>query len=187
MNAGTAIVILAGGRATRFPGKLACDAGGLPLLERVYQNARETGLPVYLAGSAPLLPGFAEALGAPVLPDRWPGGGPLRAIVSACERIEHERVYVLAGDAPDVRRDVFDALASAWAAGDDALVPVHDGVTEPLAALYRRAPALREGRALLDSGDESVRALVARLRGRPIALAQKYFANVNTPADLSAL
>ena len=184
MNAGTAIVILAGGRATRFPGKLACDAGGVPLLERVYRNARATGLPVYVAGSPPLLPTFAGALGAPLLPDRWPGAGPLRAIVSACAGLDCERVFIVAGDVPDVGRDVYDALSSAWDDAGDAVVPEHDGRIEPLAGLYRRDAALREGRALLDSGDESVRALVARLHGRRIALASGYFGNVNTPADL---
>ncbi|HKU81031.1 MAG TPA: NTP transferase domain-containing protein, partial [Candidatus Tumulicola sp.] len=162
MSAGTAIVILAGGRATRFPGKLACDAGGMPVLGRVYRNALATGLPVYVAGSAPLLPPLAAELGAPLLPDRWPGGGPLRAIVSCCERLEHERVFVLAGDAPNVTGDVFDALARAWADGDDAAVPAHDGRIEPLAALYRRRAAARSGRALVGSGDESVRALAER-------------------------
>lgn len=184
MKAGTAIVILAGGRATRFPGKLACDAGGTTMLERVYRNVRDIGPPVYIAGSTPLLPAFVDTLGAPVLADRWPGAGPLRAIVSVCERIEHDRVFIVAGDAPNVGRAVFDALSNAWRDPDDAVVPEHGGRLEPLAGLYRSAAAVREGSALLDSGDESVRALVARLRGRKVAMAERYFGNVNTPYDL---
>ena len=184
MNAVTAIVILAGGRSTRFPGKLESDAGGSPMLERVYRNASATGLPVYVVGSAPLLPALALELGAPVLPDRWPGAGPLRAMVSACERVEHQRVFVLAGDAPNVGREVFDALATEWSQSDDAVVPEHHGRIEPLAALYRRTAVVREGRALVDSGDESVRTLVGRLRARRVVLPSGYFDNVNTQRDL---
>ena len=42
-----AVVILAGGEATRLPGKLALDVGDVPLLVRVYRNVspeRETWL-----------------------------------------------------------------------------------------------------------------------------------------------
>jgi len=48
-----AVVILAGGEASRFPGKLESDAGGGPLLLRVYRNVRDIG-PVFISANEPL-------------------------------------------------------------------------------------------------------------------------------------
>ncbi len=180
----TAVVILAGGRATRFPGKLERHVDGEPMLLRVYQNVRATGLPVYVAAGAPLPDALATRLDAPVLLDRWPYAGPLRALLSACEALPHARVFAVAGDEPRVGTEVFAALDDAWQPELEAAVPEHDGRIEPLAALYSRAAFVREARAAIDRGDEAMHALVERLRSRFVPLSEAYFVNVNTAADL---
>ncbi len=179
-----AIVILAGGLATRFPGKLERPLDGEPILMRVYRNARATGLPVYIAGSERFTPSIAGKLPAPMLIDRWPGGGPLRGLLSACESLRHERIFALAADEPRVDADLLAALAAAWQPGDEAVVPRHDGRIEPLAAFYLRGALVREAGALLAQGNASMHALVERLRTRFATAAASYFTNVNTPEDL---
>lgn len=180
----TAIVILAGGRATRLPRKLEQNVGGEPMLVRVCRNARATGLPVYVAGSAPFVPPPVVRLDAPLLSDRWPGAGPLRALLSACEKLAHARVFALAGDEPLVTAELLLSVANAWEEGIEAVVPRRGDAIEPLAALYDRAAVVREARAALQRGDEGMRSLVGRLKARFVPVAATYFANVNTPADL---
>ena len=77
-----AVVILAGGAATRFPGKLDRDVDGMPMLVRVYERVRGERQ-VYVAGHG-FSAGTDALLQCPVLLDRWPGRGPLAAFVSAC-------------------------------------------------------------------------------------------------------
>ena len=179
-----AVVVLAGGRSTRFPGKLERHIGGQSMLERVIGNARETGLPVYVSGSRAFSPAVAQHLNVPILEDRWPGGGPLRALVSACARLECERVFALAADEPLAGAPLFCALADAWQAEDEAVLPRHGMHVEPLAALYSRDALLREGNALVARGDVAMHSLVERLRARFVAVTGAYFANVNAPEDL---
>jgi molybdopterin-guanine dinucleotide biosynthesis protein A len=181
---GDAVVVLAGGRATRFPGKLEQCIGGKSMLERVIGNARETGLPVYLSGSRAFSPAIAQRFNLPVLDDCWPGGGPLRALFSACGALACERVFALAGDEPLASARLFRTLDDAWQSGDEAVVPRHDMRSEPLAAIYSRAAFLREGGALLARGDAAMRSLLERLRARFVSVDGAYFTNVNAPEDL---
>ncbi|MGA8532524.1 MAG: molybdenum cofactor guanylyltransferase [Candidatus Tumulicola sp.] len=178
-----AIVLLAGGMATRFPGKLAQPIDGEPMLQRVYRNARATGLPVYVAGSVQFGPAGAARPDAPILADRWPGGGPLRALFSACQSIAYARVFALAADEPQVGPALIRRLVAAWRAGDEAVVPVHGKRIEPLAALYVRNAVLRETGALLADGNESMRALLNAIQARLVTVSPSHFANVNTPGD----
>jgi molybdopterin-guanine dinucleotide biosynthesis protein A len=177
-----AIVILAGGAATRFPGKLEHAIDGTPLLLRVYERLRGTR-PVYVAGN-----GFASDVDArldcPVVVDRWPGRGPLAAFVSACGAIDAPRVFAIAADLPNVDAALLDELERALEPGDEAVVPEHGGRTEPLAALYDRISVLENGYALLEEGRGAMHELLDRLRVRFVPLASERFVNVNTPADL---
>jgi molybdopterin-guanine dinucleotide biosynthesis protein A len=182
-----AIVILAGGRATRFPGKLEQLVDGEPMLLRVYSNARATGLPVYVAAGADLPPSIAAHLDVPLLTDRWPHGGPLRALLSACEQLAHARVFVVAGDEPRVAADAFETLADAWRQDLEAVVCEHDGRIEPLAALYSRAAVLREAPAAIASGRDAMHALIERLASRRVRVSSTCFVNVNTPEDWARL
>lgn len=182
----TAVVVLAGGRATRFPGKLAREVAGEPMLQRVCRNARATGLHVYVCGSDEFSPAIARGLGDAMLLDRWPGGGPLRALASACAALAYVRLFALAGDAPAVDAPLLQKLDAARQHGDEAIVPRHGAQLEPLAALYERGAVLREAPALLASGRPSMHALLDRLQTRVVDVPGQWFANVNAPADLAA-
>ena len=77
-----AIVILAGGRATRFPGKLEAPLDGEPLLARVYHHVRDIA-PTMIAGRDTFSGTLDALLDCPIVVDRWPDRGPLGGLLSA--------------------------------------------------------------------------------------------------------
>ena len=93
-----AVVILAGGRATRLPGKLERMFAGRTLLERVYRNVREFA-PVIVAGAGSFNDSIDAMLDCPIVIDRWPGRGPLAGLLSASAEISAEYMFAVAGDA----------------------------------------------------------------------------------------
>jgi molybdopterin-guanine dinucleotide biosynthesis protein A len=182
-----AVLLLAGGRASRLPGKLARMAGSQPLLLHAYRNACALGWPVFVAGKGSLPAEIDAQLECPLLVDRWSGGGPARALLSACDAIRQPRILALAGDAPFAGPEALSAVAGAWRDGDEAVVPVHDGRCEPLAAVYARSALLRETFTFLRQANVAMHALIDRMKTRFIELPGSYFLNVNTPAELAAL
>jgi molybdopterin-guanine dinucleotide biosynthesis protein A len=181
------VVILAGGEATRLPGKLFLEAGDVPLLVRVYRNV-SAGRPAMLSCKG-TLPGEVDALiDAPAVVDRWPLRGPLSGLLSTMSELATPWVFAVAGDAPFVDAAFIDGLERAIEPGDEAVVPRHarDGRTqiEPLAAFYAREAFLREGLPVLLGGNGALRAVIDRLRTRYVDVADAHvFANVNTAAD----
>lgn len=183
---GLAIVILAGGRATRFPGKLDAWIAGKPLLAHVYDRMREIA-PVTIAGRGTFSAELDERLNCPIVVDRQPDLGPLGGVLSACNAVRAAYVFVVAGDSPNVDAAVVHALREAWHDGDEACVPEHGGHLEPLAALYDREALLREAAAAIESADRSMHGVVSRLRARRVPLDERYFLNVNTAADAARM
>jgi molybdopterin-guanine dinucleotide biosynthesis protein A len=181
------VLILAGGEATRLPGKLALPAGGVPLLARVYRNLAP-GRSVRLALNGALPRKLDELLPIPATLDRWPRRGPLGGMLSAFADMRARWVFAVAGDAPYLDARFLEELEAARRPGDEAIVPVYrtDGrdQVEPLAALYDRPAFLREGYRVLRSGNGGPRAVLERLRVRhyPVA-SDARFASINTPAD----
>ncbi len=185
-----AVCILAGGEATRLPGKLALDVGELPMLARVYRNV-SPGRATWLSTKGPLAPEIAAHVDAPQVVDRWPLRGPLSGLLSTFSEMGAEWVFAVAGDAPFVDAAFIDRLATAIAPQYDALVPMHDDERrriEPLAALYRREAFLREGMPVLLGGEGTLRLVIDRLRTRFVPVREEQvFQNVNTPADYAKL
>ncbi|GAC1499790.1 MAG: hypothetical protein NVS1B14_03430 [Vulcanimicrobiaceae bacterium] len=176
----TAIVILAGGAATRFPGKLERLAGGKPLIVRIFNNLRECG-PTVVSANQPFAPSIEALLPCAKIPDRWRGAGPLAGIVSAMELTSAARIFVAAGDMPFVDRTTFEELHAGWQDGDEAVVVRTGSGIQPLLALYARIPFLRAARPLLDAGTYSVRAVLPFLATRYVTLANPLHAvNINT-------
>jgi molybdopterin-guanine dinucleotide biosynthesis protein A len=179
-----AIAILAGGAASRVPGKLEYPIDGEPLLARLHRRLNGAPWPIYIATSRAAVPEIASRLGVPLLFDQWPGEGPLAALFSAARSIRSERIFALAADQPDLELSVLERLAGAWQPGDEAAIPIHGERTEVLAALYARRALLREALPLLRRNERSMHALVSHLNARFVPFEERYFANVNTPADL---
>lgn len=183
-EASLGVVILAGGQASRLPRKLELDAGGVPLIVRVFLNVRGIG-PVYVSAAGSFPPEIDRALECPIVVDRWPHRGPLAGLYSVLEHVREPRVFVVAGDAPFVDRRVADELAAAWEPGLQAVVPLNrEDRLEPLCALYDRAALLETARAVLAAGSGGVAAAVERLAAKRVRLSnERVFANVNTASD----
>lgn len=180
-----AVALLAGGRARRFPGKLEHAVGDRPMLVHVYERVRECGWPVYLLAGASIDRELAARLDAPIILDRKPGAGPLRAFADACALIGAEAIFAIAADQPCLEAEVLRMLAQHREPGVEAIVPEHDGAIEPLAALYSRRATLRETAAITGKG--AMRELVGRLATRFVECDGAYFHNVNRAEDLAAL
>lgn len=180
------IVVLAGGRATRLPGKLERDVLGEPLLARVYSNVRDCA-PVVISASGAFSDSLDARLDCPIVVDRWRDRGPLAGLLSACSTISSPWIAAVAGDAPHVTGEIVRTLFEHRRERDEAVVPEHDRRLEPLAALYERAALEREAYDVLHNANGSMHALLDRVRIRTVPLATHYFHNVNTVADLGAV
>ncbi len=190
-NAATiGICILAGGEATRLPGKLFLDAGDVPMLVRVYRNV-SPGRPTWISTKGALPPEIDAALDVPMVVDRWPLRGPLSGLLSTMGAMSTEWVFACAGDAPFVDAAFVDRLAAHAAPELDAVVPAHADDArriEPLAALYRREAFLREGLPVLRGGQGALRLVIDRLRTKFVPVPDpRALANVNTPQDYAAI
>lgn len=184
------VCILAGGEATRLPGKLGLPAGDVPMLVRVFRNVSR-GRETWLSTKGPLPDAIAAQLDAPQVVDRWPLRGPLSGLVSTMSEMRTEWVFAVAGDAPFVDAGFIDELATRIAPDNDAIVPMRQGEhkrIEPLAALYRREAFVREGLPVLLSGEGALRLVVDRLRTTFVPVRdERPFTNVNTPQDYDAV
>jgi len=186
------VVVLAGGAATRFPGKLFAELDGTALLERVVANFAGATDELVLAIDGGFDVAVAERLGVRFVVDRVPRRGPLGGLLSALPELHARYVFVVAGDAPFVDANLARRLAASLQTGDEAVVPRHGSTpqrTEPLAALYDRAALMREGAIELQTGNGALRAVLGRLHVRFVDLGEtsRTFANVNTPQDLARL
>ena len=185
------VAVLAGGEATRFPGKLYVDAGDLPLLVRVYRNV-SPGRETMISCKGALPYEIDLLIDAPAVIDRWPLRGPLSGLLSTLSELHAPWVFAAAGDAPFIDAAFIDMLATHIEDGDEAVVPyrMHSGErqTEPLAALYARDAFIREGLPVLLHGNGSLLAVIDRLATRFVAVTdERVFANVNTPQEYEAV
>jgi len=187
------IAILAGGRATRLPGKLTATTGDVPMIVRVLRNVRDASREIVVATSAELADEISALVDVPVVVDAEPARGPVAGLLAAFAAMESSRIFALAGDAPFVDAAFVDRLAVRWEPGDEAVVPVHDDGagamrSEPLAALYDRTAFLRTGTEIVRAGRGAMRLVVEALATRFVRVEEEtfVFANVNTPADDAA-
>ena len=154
------IVLLAGGQATRLPGKLALPVAGEPMLARVYRRLTERGHPCLVSSRAPLDPTLFSSIRANTVVDEYEDAGPLGGLVSAVAAVRTPLFFAAAGDLPDLDSTFIERLVVEYDrfahAGDapKAVVPAWpDGKLEPLAALYDTAAfALRAGKRWMRAG-----------------------------------
>jgi molybdopterin-guanine dinucleotide biosynthesis protein A len=190
------IVLLAGGLATRLPGKLTLPVGGEPMLVRVYRRLTSVHRPCIVSARAPLDASLGSSIPAPVVVDEYDDAGPLGGLVSAAAHVRTPLFFAAAGDLPGIDADFVDALDREFdrlaAAGHvpEAVVPAWpDGKLEPLAALYDVKAFERAGRHALEAGRRRVTAALDGMRVARYAIGpedEARLANVNTPDDYAA-
>ena len=192
----TTIVVLAGGSATRLPGKLLLPIQGEPMLARVYRRLNDGARPCVISARRPLDDALAASIDAPIVYDDRGDVGPLGALVTVAATLRTPLFFAAAGDLPELDAAFIDDLEFAFdrqaERGDapEAVVPVWpSGDLEPLAAIYETKAVIRAGSEALESGRRRVSAMIERLRVlrfdvRPQDEAR--LANVNTRPDYDA-
>ncbi len=181
--------VLAGGRSARMGvDKARLEVAGVPLLVRTVKLLKP-----YVDSVTVLAPaGRYEFIQEPILPDRWPGKGPLAAILTGLEHLRGEWGIFLACDLPLLDGRFIQMLARRSRAGNaDAVVPRTAGGWQPLCAAYRRS-STQTIRQALEAGETAIVQVLPRLQTdvvTPEELAtagmdETIFENLNGPEDL---
>ena len=160
---------------------------GRPLIEHVLRRVEGLGDELLITTNRP--EAFAY-LGARLVSDSNPGGGPLGGLQTALQAASGETVLVVACDMPFVERGLLEHMLG-LASGADVIVPRRGEYYEPLQAVYTRRclPAVEKA---LETGKKRVVSFfpavhVLTVEGKildqfdPEGLS---FFNVNTPEDL---
>lgn len=185
--------VLAGGGSTRFGrDKALVEVGGTPMLRRMIELLRRVTKEVKIVAKA----NEYAAFGAAMVEDRWPGEGPLGAIITSLEDAARsparpEWNLILSCDMPFLTRDWLALLGERAAKSKAQVVFPHSASgPEPLCACWQTAAAakLRSG---FESGVRKVTAGIALLRSEVLDEADwkrfdcegRLFWNMNTTAD----
>lgn len=151
--------VLAGGRSQRMGfDKALLSWGGEPLWRRQMRVLREAGAEPVALVRAPA----QEDFGAICWRDRRVNQGPLAGLEAAllqAREAERGALLALAIDMPFTQPEWFHWMLQA---APDGAVAEHDGIYEPLAAVYPAA-VLSVVQRRLDAGQRSLQGLIAEL------------------------
>ena len=154
---------------------------GGSLAEFVAATVKTAAGSVFLVGD----PNLYSELGYPVIPDLYPGEGPLGGILSALTHTSADWNLVVACDMPGLSAEFLkEILDAADRSSDQAVVPAGpSGRPEPLCAAYHRSSQAALENAF-QSGVRKVTAALAGIRTCRLAVGElALFQNVNTPED----
>jgi molybdenum cofactor guanylyltransferase len=181
-----AAFVLTGGKSSRMgQEKSALLLNGNTLMERAIEIAHAASDDVCLLGAP------ASVTNLTVIPDRFPGCGPLAGIDAALAATNAELNFILSVDTPFVPQHFVHHLVER-ARGNDALVtyPRLTSGYQPLCAVYRKefGPIAE---AALQSGHYKIDPLFARIPTctiddielRKLGFSDEIFDNLNTPED----
>lgn len=175
--------VLAGGRSSRMGrDKALLMLGGEPLVQRSLRKLSEICAEAAIAGGTEDLARFGR-----VIPDQFPGCGPLGGIVSALEQSSLEWNLFLPVDAPFVPVASLKAmLEMASEASEGCVMARVQGRLEPLCAVYSRKvlgvlrTELAEGRWKVASAVEATGSVTVMDFEQ-----ESWFANLNTPEEFA--
>lgn len=192
--------VLAGGLSRRMgqdKALLSLRAGGPPMAAMVLDRVSEIADDVFLVSDE--RPGY-ERLGAPLIPDRYPGSGVLGGIATALQVARHEHCLVVACDMPFLSRPLLRWMAG-QERGFDVLVPRVPGrsrqgegfVYQTLHAIYGKG-CLAAIEAEIAANRLQVIGFFPSVRIRPIEpetiqrldASGRSFFNANSPAAVEA-
>jgi molybdopterin-guanine dinucleotide biosynthesis protein A len=180
-------IVLSGGENRRMGrDKAFLKIAGIPMIELVLRSLRGVCRDIIIVTNSPHL---YAACGVFVVTDVFEKRGPLTGIYSGLLRSAEEHNLVVACDMPYLNPSLLAYMAT-QAPGHDVVVPVINGLYEPLHAVYNRGlvPVI-EGQIRRDR--QRIRELFANARMRCITEQEidrfdperKSFKNLNTPKE----
>ena len=184
-------IILAGGKNLRLGRNKAAETiGGKSILERVIERLQPISSQILIVTSAERTE-FRGIGKSEILPDLYPGYGPLGGIYTGLVKAKSEHSIVVACDMPFLNTRLLSYMVEQ--AGDfDAVVPRLDGgMIEPLHAVYSRS-CLEKMKDRIESKQLSVESFIKAIRVKYIEQAESQrldpkllsFFNINYQADL---
>jgi molybdenum cofactor guanylyltransferase len=187
-NAQVCGFILAGGKSSRMGGdKALLEINGISLIARAARLLQSvTGDPTIVAS-----PSLYSSLGLAIVPDDWPGFGPLGGMATALRVSKTLWNLIVACDLPYLNKAWLDFLIErALKSTADAVVPMSERGPEPLCAMYHKN-AEKRIRTAVEGGMRKVTDTFGRLRveylepneWKAFASERLLFKNVNSPAD----
>ena len=132
-----------------------------------------------------------DFLGYKVYQDLVKNCGPMGGIYTALEKSETEKNMIVSCDIPAVSSGMIGYIIS-QSADEDALVPIHNGETEPLCAVYKKSSALKI-KEIMKLGNYKMKDALQKLNTRYIDVTHyagytaNLFLNINTPQEFKAL
>jgi molybdopterin-guanine dinucleotide biosynthesis protein A len=186
------LAILAGGKSQRMgQDKAIMLFQGVTLVRRVSDRLAGLATEVIVIG-----PGSQEylSLGIRIVPDLYPGRGPLGGLLTALSTASNPAVATVGCDMPFVNADLLahqrDIL---FTDNMDVVVPSSVRGLEPLHAIYRRETCLQTVREALDAGEHRLISWFPRVKVRiltpeetnPFDPRGLMFLNINTPDELA--
>jgi molybdenum cofactor guanylyltransferase len=183
-----AAIVLAGGESSRMgQSKAWIELAGQTLLARVVSTLRQScAQVVVVARAGQSLPDH----GGRRVDETGAWHGPLAGLEAGLSALgDADCCFVSGVDAPLLSGTHIDFVMSRL--DEDAVVPEHNGILEPLAAAMRVAPARQICRELLAQGERRLHPVFAELRTRVVMASElpdlRVLAPCNTPAELARL
>lgn len=164
--------------------KALVEVDGRAMADRVLDAARSLGAdPVVILGGDPE---ELSALSALVVPDRYPGEGPVGGVLGALRYVEGvaDRVLVLPCDLihveaatllPLVEAEAGDGFSHVWVAATERL--------EPMCAIWS-VDAIPRIQELFDAGERALHTVIGELPHVAVTVDPVGLTNINTPDQL---
>ena len=180
-NSSAGFILIGGGSTRMGNDKALLPFGGDVLVTHIAYAVKGAAGSVHLVGP----PARYGHLGLPVIPDLYPGFGPVGGVVTALTASGAEWNLIVACDMPAVTAEFLDALLrEARKSGAQCVLPVTpDGRRHPLCAVYHRSAREPLAHAVAKGTHRLLTAIEAlSLHLHPVS-ATDSLVNVNTPTE----
>lgn len=167
--------------------KALIEIDGVPMAVRVAGALGSAGCAQVIAYGG--VPDELVRLGLPVLPDRYPGAGPLGGVLGVLELVatyEHAvaGVFVAACDLPALTGPSLSGMVEVARERPDVdVVVARTSTIEPACAIWNPAATERIRRCFAD-GERALHTAISRLDSIAVDVDPSVLRNINTPAEL---
>ncbi|MDR4988356.1 MAG: molybdenum cofactor guanylyltransferase [Bacteroidales bacterium] len=179
-------VVLAGGKSSRFgQDKGLYQYDGKPLVEHALDILRPVCHETLISTNHP---DEYSGFGVRCITDHFRGAGPLAGIHSALMHARTPLVAVIGCDMPNIPSSLFSTMLQ-HAAAYDVVMPVHQGFTETMCALYSKKAitaieqSIRKKEYKIITAISSLKALYLPVEHEPF-YRPGIFQNINYRSDL---